>query len=89
MIPCRLPPPRFDPPRSLDVVTAIVEKYPPKFRRWCEPGEGCACMGCVRWPPQSTVRGDPEGKLFTDPDDQLSKEEFAMWKAATDDRSDS
>lgn len=65
--------------RSLAVITQLIEKYPPRFRRWCDPGTGCACMGCVRWPAPSTVQGDPEGKAFPNPADALTKEEVRAY----------
>jgi len=66
--------------RSLDVITQLIEVYPPEWRRWCKPGHGgCACMGCVLWPAPSTVRGDPEGKRFPNPADELTEEEVTLY----------
>lgn len=67
--------------RELSEIRRLVEVYPAKFRRWCDAPEqgGCFCMGCVRWPAPSTVLGDPEGKRFPNPTDELTKEEFEAW----------
>lgn len=75
------------PPRSLEEIKRRIELYPSEFRRWCDAPErgGCACMGCVRWPAPSTVYGDPEGKPFPNPDDRLSKEEVAIYRANLED----
>ena len=69
--------------RPIEEIKRLIEMYPPRFRRWCDTPEngGCACMGCVRWPAPSTVRGDPEGKPFPNPEDALTKEEVEAWAA--------
>lgn len=81
-----LPPPPPRPPRDIVEITRLIEKYEPNFRRWCDSPErgGCACMGCVRWPAYDTLpyRGDPEGKPFPNPDDQLTREEVAIYRAS-------
>lgn len=76
------PPEPQGPPRSLEEITRLIEVYPPEFRRWCDPGEGCACMGCLNWPAPSTILGDPEGKPFPNPSDRLSKVEFEIYTAS-------
>jgi len=78
-----LPPPKPAPPRSLAVITRLIEVYPPEWRRWCDGPErgGCACMGCVRWPAPTTVSRDPEGAAFPNPSDQLSKQEVELYRA--------
>jgi hypothetical protein len=71
--------------RSLDEVTRLIEVYPSSWRRWCDAPErgGCACLGCVRVPAPSTVRGDPEGKPFPNPTDRLTRDEVELYHAAT------
>lgn len=67
--------------RDLETITRLVMVYPPNWRRWCDGPEtdGCACMGCVRVPAPSTVRGDPEYQPFPNPSDKLTKEEVAAY----------
>jgi hypothetical protein len=67
--------------RSRDEIARLIEVYPPNWRRWCDWPEkgGCACMGCLRQPAPSTVRGDPEGKPFPNPADRLTREEVAFY----------
>jgi len=62
----------------------LIEVYPASWRRWCDSPEngGCACTGCVRWPAPSTVRGDPEGQPFPNPDDMLTRDEVEVYLAA-------
>lgn len=69
--------------RTLAEITRLIEVYPPRWRRWCDGPErdGCACMGCVRVPAPSTVRGDPEGKPFLNPADRLTEAEVAAYLA--------
>lgn len=76
------------PPRSLDVVTKVIEVYPPSWRKWCEGPfrGGCACMGCIHWPAPSTVQGDPEGQPFPNSEDRLSKEEVEMYLTSKADK---
>lgn len=78
--------------RSLEEITRLIEIYPPDWRWYCDAPEmgGCACMGCVRVPAPSTVRGDPEGQPFPNPTDRLTKEEVAAYRAAlaSEDKSD-
>ena len=71
-------------PRPLDDVVRLIEVYPPKWRRWCSAPEkgGCACMGCVRQPAPSTVRGDPEYREWPDERDALIKQEVDIYYAA-------
>jgi|GEM_PF-3793367 len=70
--------------RDLQTITRLITVYPKEWRRWCSAPEngGCGCMGCVRWPAPSTVRGDPEGKRFPNPSDQLTEEEVAAYTAS-------
>ncbi len=72
------------PPRPIDEITRLIEIYPPKWRRWCSSPEqgGCACLGCVRQPAPSTVRGDPEYREWPDERDALTQEEVAFYHAA-------
>lgn len=72
------------PRKSSEEVKRLIEMYPEHSRRWCSAPEegGCACLGCVRWPAPSTVRGDPEGKPFPNPDDRLSREEVEAYQAS-------
>jgi hypothetical protein len=67
--------------RELSEVRRLIEVYPPEWRRWCDAPErgGCACMGCVRQPAPSTVRGDPEGQPFPNPTDRLTREEVMRY----------
>lgn len=68
--------------RSLDEITRLIEVYPPRWRRWCDAPEngGCACLGCVRVPAPSTVRGDPEYQPFPNPSDALSMDEVELYR---------
>ena len=68
-------------PRPIDEITRLIEMYPPEYRRWCSAPErgGCACMGCVRHPAHSTVRGDPEYRAWPNPDDALSHAEVELY----------
>ena len=70
-------------PRSLEEVALLIEIYPLEWRRWCDGPErgGCACMGCVRQPAPSTVRGDPEYREWSDERNALIKEEVEMYLA--------
>lgn len=63
--------------RSNEEVKRLIEIYPVEWRRWCYAIEngGCACVGCVRHPSPTTVRGDPEYVRFPNPTDQLTKDE--------------
>ncbi len=63
-------------------IAAIIERYPHKWRRWCDGPElgGCACMGCVRVPAPCTVHGDPEGQPFPNPNDRLTEEEVDAYQ---------
>lgn len=78
---------RSGPPRPLAEITRLIEVYPPSWRRWCgAPETGwCACMGCVRQPAPSTVRGDPEGASWPNDDDALTEVEVAIYLAAAQD----
>ena len=70
--------------RTLDEITRLIEVYPSYWRRWCDGPEngGCACLGCVRQPAPTTVRGDPEGKPFPNPPDRLTKQEVELYRAS-------
>ncbi len=71
------------PPRDIAEVRRIIERYPPKFRRWCDgPWQGgCACMGCVLWPPPCDYPGrDTEGRAFRKPEDRLTREEVKLYE---------
>ena len=69
--------------RTLKEITRLIEVYPPKWRRYCDCPEngGCACLGCVRVPAPSTVRGDPEWYFheFQSDPDRLTKEEVERY----------
>lgn len=69
--------------RDIKEIKRLIEVYPPRWRRWCNGPErgGCACMGCVRVPAPSTVRGDPEGKPFPRPSDRLSEADVEAYLA--------
>jgi hypothetical protein len=71
-------------PRSLDEITRLIEMYPTNWRRWCNGPEtgGCACMGCVRQPAPSTVRGDPERQPWPNERDALNEREVAIYHAS-------
>lgn len=73
-------------PRALPEIKRLIEVYPPDWRRWCDgPWQGgCACVGCVLHPAPSTVRGDPEGRAFPNPEDRLSKAEVEIYKIDLD-----
>jgi hypothetical protein len=75
---------REDEMRDLSEIRRLIEVYPVQWRRWCDAPEqgGCACMGCVRWPAPSTVRGDPEGKAFPNPEDRLTRDEVAAYESS-------
>jgi hypothetical protein len=70
--------------RNLDEITRLIEVYPPSWRRWCPWREkgGCACVGCVRVPAPSTVRGDPERRPFPNPADKLTEAEVELYTRA-------
>lgn len=70
--------------RDLKTITRLITIYPPEWRRWCTGPDrgGCACMGCVRVPAPSTVRGDPEGQPFPNPSEALTQEEVAVYLAS-------
>ena len=70
-------------PRSIKEVTNLIEVYPKNWRRWCSGPEmgGCACLGCVRQPAPSTVRGDPEYARWPDENDALIEAEVEMYLA--------
>lgn len=72
-----------DTPRPLAEITALIEAYPESWRRWCDGPErmGCACIGCVRQPAPSTVRGDPEHARWPNEADALSQEEVGIYMA--------
>lgn len=67
--------------RSLDEIKHLIEIYPESWRHWCSGPEegGCACMGCVRHPAPSTVRGDPEHVGWFNEIDALTQEEVALY----------
>jgi len=69
--------------RPFSEIKRLIEIYPPEWRRWCSAPEngGCACMGCVRQPAPSTVRGDPEYAVWPDDEDALIKEEVEIYLA--------
>lgn len=69
-------------PRSLAEITRLIETYPEKWRRWCSAPErgGCGCMGCVRQPAPSTVRGDPEYAQWPNEGDALSEAEVEIYR---------
>ena len=69
------------PEKSFETIKRLMEAYPVSARRWCKAPEegGCACVGCVRWPAPSTVRGDPEGRAFPNPEDRLTEEEVKRY----------
>lgn len=72
-------------PRPLEEIARLIEVYPPDWRRWCSgPDEplGCACMGCVRQPAPSTVRGDPEYAEWPDECDALIEQEVKTYLTA-------
>lgn len=71
-------------PRPIEEIARLIEVYPPEWRRWCSSPErgGCACVGCVRQPAPSTVRGDPEYREWPDERDALIEQEVAMYLAA-------
>lgn len=68
------------PDKSPEEIKRLIEIYPPSWR-WCDAPErgGCGCCGCVRWPAPSTVRCDPEGKKFPNPNDRLTREEVESY----------
>ena len=68
-------------PRPLEEITELIEVYPVKWRNWCNgpETEGCACMGCVRQPAPSTVRGDPEYAAWPNEEDALIQEEVQLY----------
>lgn len=70
--------------KDLATITRLITVYPERWRRWCSAPErgGCACMGCVRVPAPSTVRGDPEYHSFPNPSDRLTEEEVAAYLAS-------
>ena len=72
-----------DDARDIHEITRLIEVYPLRWRRWCDAPEngGCACMGCVRVPAPTTVRGDPEGQPFPNPADRLTREEVMLYLA--------
>lgn len=68
--------------KTLEEIRRIVERYPIKWRRWCDGPEqgGCACMGCVRNPPPGDYPGlDTECRPFRNPDERLTREEMALY----------
>jgi hypothetical protein len=69
--------------RPLDEVTRLIEQYPESWRRWCSAPEngGCACLGCVRQPAPSTVRGDPEYARWPNEADALTEAEVNLYHA--------
>lgn len=69
--------------RPIEEIRRLLAVYPPSWRRWCDAPEngGCFCMGCVRHPAPSTVRGDPEGMPFPNPEDRLTREEMMAYEA--------
>lgn len=71
--------------RALSEIKRLIEIYPVEWRRWCDglEQEGCACRGCVRWPAPSTVHGDPEGQLFPNPSDELTRAEVELYYLGT------
>jgi hypothetical protein len=70
--------------KDLNTITRLITIYPRDWRRWCNGPErgGCACMGCVRVPAPSTVRGDPEYQPFPNPEDRLTEEEVGVYLAS-------
>ncbi len=71
-------------PRPLAEIVRLASRYPEDYRRWCSAPEqgGCCCMGCVRHPSPTTVRGDPEACAWPDEADALTAEEFRIYREA-------
>jgi hypothetical protein len=61
------------PPRSLDEIARLIERYPPSFRRYCSAPKGveCACTGCVGVPAYYDRNCTP-----------LTKEEVEIYQAS-------
>ena len=72
----------MDKRRPIAEITRLIEVYPVGWRRWCDGPErgGCACLGCVRVPAPSTVRGDPEYCAFPNPADRLTRDEVERYR---------